>query len=76
MKLSIWSCDSTDFLIMPGIRILWTGADTLNSMQASYFEFLDTTDRGAWRQRNTEQHAPRSVVSKNYKFTNENVQNN
>jgi hypothetical protein len=40
------------------------------------FEFLDTTDRGAWRQRNTKQHAPRYVVSKNSKFTNENVQNN
>ena len=38
MKLSIWSCDSPDFLITPGIRILGTGADTLNSVQASYFE--------------------------------------
>jgi hypothetical protein len=27
-----------DFLITPNIRILGTGADTLNSMQASYFE--------------------------------------
>jgi hypothetical protein len=38
LKLSIWSCDSPDFLITPGIRILGTGADTLNSVQASYFE--------------------------------------
>ena len=38
MKLSIWSCDSPDFLIMPDIRIFGTGADTLNSVQASYFE--------------------------------------
>ena len=38
MKLSIWSCDSPDFLITPGIRILGTGADTLNSVQVSYFE--------------------------------------
>jgi hypothetical protein len=36
--LSIWSCDSPDFLITPDIRILGTGADTLNSVQASYFE--------------------------------------
>ena len=27
-----------DYLITPGIRILGTGADTLNSVQASYFE--------------------------------------
>ena len=33
-----WSCDSPNFLITPGIRILGTGADTLNSVQASYFE--------------------------------------
>ena len=49
--------DSPDFLITTGtgIRILGTDADTLNSVQASYFErfhlanfeFLDTTDRGA-----------------------------
>jgi hypothetical protein len=38
LKLSIWSCDSPDFLITPGIRILGTGADTLISVQASYFE--------------------------------------
>jgi hypothetical protein len=38
LKLSIWSCDSPDFLITPGIRNLGTGADTLNSVQASYFE--------------------------------------
>jgi hypothetical protein len=38
LELSIWSCDSPDFLITPDIRILGTGADTLNSVQASYFE--------------------------------------
>jgi hypothetical protein len=38
LKLSIWSSDSPDFLITPGIRILGTGADILNSVQASYFE--------------------------------------
>jgi len=38
LKLSIWGCDSSDFLITPDIRILGTGADTLNSVQASYFE--------------------------------------
>ena len=31
-------CDSHAFLITPGIRILGTVADTLNSVQGSYFE--------------------------------------
>jgi hypothetical protein len=47
-----------------------------NSVQASYFEFLDTTDRGACCSIFRFRHAPRSVVSKNSKLANENVQNN
>ena len=48
MKSSIWSCDSPDFLITPGIRILETGADTLNSVQASYFERFHRSILNVW----------------------------
>jgi hypothetical protein len=52
-----------------------------NSVQASYFErfhlsVLNTTDRGACCYVFRCRHAPRSVVSKNSKLANENVQNN
>ena len=73
MKLSIWSCDFPDFLITPGIRILGTGADTWNSVQASYLILQTVEHDGNGTEK---QHDPRSVVSKNSKLTNENVQNN
>jgi hypothetical protein len=38
LEIIYLGCDPPDFLITPGIRILGTGADTLNSVQASYFE--------------------------------------
>jgi hypothetical protein len=54
LKLSIWSCDSPDFLITPGIRILGTGADTLNSVQASYFERFHWPILNFWTLQNVE----------------------
>jgi hypothetical protein len=38
LEIIYLGCDPPDFLITPGIRTLGTGADTLNSVQASYFE--------------------------------------
>ena len=84
MKLSIWSCDSPDFLITPGIRILGTGADTLNSVQASYFERFHWPILNFWTLQTVEHDGNGTqnsmlrgrVVSKNSKLTNENVQNN
>ena len=37
LEISYLELYSPDFLIMPGIRILGTGVDTLNSVKASYF---------------------------------------
>jgi hypothetical protein len=37
-----------DFLNTPGIRIFGTGADTLNSVQASYFESFHRPILNVW----------------------------
>ena len=83
MKLSIWSCDSPDFLITPGIRILGTGADTLNLVQPTYFERFHWPILNVWTLQTVEhdgnEHGTTcfAVCSvQKVKLTNENVQNN
>ena len=76
MELYIWSFDSYDFLITPGIRILGTGADTLNSVQASYFERFHWPILNFWTLQTVEHDGNGTRNNSMLKLTNENVQNN
>ena len=62
LEIIYLGCDPPDFLITPGIRILGTGADTLNSVQASYFERFHWSILNFWTLQTTEHAVPCSVA--------------